>query len=221
MFVLSSFAFFLLWFDNDLHCFVWILSSFLFVYLLHIFGLIYIYHPIIYKCIFIYDFLSSGVFKKPCILLSLCLIFLTLYMCVHWASLTAQLVKNPPVMQETPVRFLGWEDPGRRDRLPTPVFLSFPCGSAGTESACNAGDLGLIPGLGKSPGEGKGYPFQYFGLENSMGCVVHGGHKELDTTEWLSLSLSCVCIWHYIFCHFCVYPLTTYCGYRWFYHFVF
>ena len=46
----------------------------------------------------------------------------------------------------------------RRDRLPTPVFLGFPCGSAGKESACNVGDMGSIPGLGRSPGEGKGYP---------------------------------------------------------------
>ena len=52
-----------------------------------------------------------------------------------------------------------------------------PCGSAGKESTCNAGDLGLIPGLGKSPGEGKGYPFQYSGLENSMDCIVHGVAK--------------------------------------------
>ena len=44
----------------------------------------------------------------------------------------------------------------------------FPCGSAGKESACNVGDLGSILGLGKSPGEGKGYPFQYSGLENPM-----------------------------------------------------
>ena len=58
---------------------------------------------------------------------------------------------------------------GVRDRLPTPVFLAFPCGSAGKESACNAGDLGLTPRLGRSPGEGKGYPLQYSGLENSMG----------------------------------------------------
>ena len=56
----------------------------------------------------------------------------------------------------------------RRDRLPTPVFLGFPCGSVGKESTCNAGDLGLIPGLGRSPREGKGYPLQYSGLENSM-----------------------------------------------------
>ena len=55
------------------------------------------------------------------------------------------------------------------DRLPTPIFLGFPCGSAGEESACNAGDLGSIPGLGRSPGEVKGYPLQYSGPENSMG----------------------------------------------------
>ena len=47
----------------------------------------------------------------------------------------------------------------------------FPCGSPGKESACNAGDLGSIPGLGRLPGEGKGYPLQYFGLENSMDCI--------------------------------------------------
>jgi len=48
------------------------------------------------------------------------------------------------------------------------------CGSAGKESACNAGDLGLISELGRSPGEGKGYALQYSGLENSMDCTVHG-----------------------------------------------
>ena len=68
-------------------------------------------------------------------------------------------------MQETPVRFLGQEDPLRRDRLPTPVFLGFPCGSAGKVSACNVGDLGLIPGLGRFSGDGKSYLLQYSGLE--------------------------------------------------------
>ena len=52
--------------------------------------------------------------------------------------------------------------------------VGIPCGSAGKESTCNAGDLGSIPGLGRSPGEGKGYPLQYSGLENSMDCIVHG-----------------------------------------------
>ena len=50
----------------------------------------------------------------------------------------------------------------------------FPGGSAGKESACNAGDLGSVPGLGRSPGEGNGSPLQYSGLENSMDCIVHG-----------------------------------------------
>jgi len=57
------------------------------------------------------------------------------------------------------------------------ITFSFPDSSAGNESACNAGDLGLIPGSGRSSGEGKGYPPQYSGLENSMDCIVHGGHE--------------------------------------------
>ena len=63
---------------------------------------------------------------------------------------------------------------------------SFPCGSAGKESTCNAGDLGLIPELGRSPGEGKGYPLWYSGLENNMDCIVQGSQR-VDTTEWLSV----------------------------------
>ena len=57
------------------------------------------------------------------------------------------------------------------------MSLGFPGGSAGKESACNAGDLGSIPGLGRYPGEGKGYPLQYSGLENSRDCIVHGVTK--------------------------------------------
>ena len=58
----------------------------------------------------------------------------------------------------------------------------FPSGSDGKESACNSGDLGLIPGLGRSPGEGNGYPLQYSCLENSMDrgawwAIVHGVAK--------------------------------------------
>ena len=52
------------------------------------------------------------------------------------ASLVAQLVKNPPAMQETPIQFLGREDPWRRDRLPIPVFLDFRGYLTGKESAC-------------------------------------------------------------------------------------
>ena len=55
--------------------------------------------------------------------------------------------------------------------------LGFPCGSASKEYTYNGGDLGSIPGLGISPGEGKGYPLQYFGLENFMNYIVHGVSK--------------------------------------------
>ena len=65
----------------------------------------------------------------------------------------------------------------RRKRLPTPLFLVFPCGSAGKESAHNAEDLGSIPGLGRSHGEGNSYPLQYSGLENSMDYIVQGFTK--------------------------------------------
>ena len=61
--------------------------------------------------------------------------------------------------------------------------MGFPDNSVGKESACNEGDLGSIPGLGRSPGEGKGYPLQYSGLENSMDCIVHGVTKN---QTWLS-----------------------------------
>ena len=64
---------------------------------------------------------------------------------------------------------------------------SFPDSSVGKESACNARDPISIPGLGRSPGEGKGYPLQYSGLENSMDCIVHWV-AESGTTKWLSLS---------------------------------
>ena len=74
-------------------------------------------------------------------------------------------------------------------------IFSSPClpfklisgGSAGKESLCNVGDLGLIPGLGRSPGEGSSYPLQYSDLENSMDYIVHGVAKSWDTTERLSL----------------------------------
>ena len=55
--------------------------------------------------------------------------------------------------------------------------MGFPDSSTGKESACNVGDLGSFSGLGRTPGEGKGYPLQYSGLENSMDCIVHGVTK--------------------------------------------
>ena len=95
----------------------------------------------------------------------------------YGASLVAQLVMNPPAIQKTQINSWVGKISWRRDRLPTPVFLGFPGGSEGKESACNVGDLGLIPWLSRSPGKGKGYSLQYSGLENSMDCIVHGVAK--------------------------------------------
>ena len=103
-----------------------------------------------------------------------------------WASLVALLVKNPPAMQDTLARLLSWEDAGmwsRRDRLSTSVFLGCPGHSTGKESTCSVGDLGSVPGLGRSPGEGNSYLLQYSDLGNSMNCIVHG-----VTKSWTGLS---------------------------------
>ena len=64
-----------------------------------------------------------------------------------------------------------------RQTVDLKVAWGFPGSSAGKKSACNAGDPSWIPGLGRSPGEGKGYPLQYSSLENSMNCIVHGVPK--------------------------------------------
>ena len=77
----------------------------------------------------------------------------------------------------------------RSDRLPILVFFDFPGGSAGKESTCSVGDLGLIPGLGRSLGGENCYLLQYYGLENSMDCIPWG-RKALDTTESVSLTHS-------------------------------
>ena len=94
------------------------------------------------------------------------------------ASVVAQLVKKIHLQCRWPW-FYSWigKDPWRRDSLPIPVFMGFLGGSDGKESICNVGDLGSIPGLGRSPREGKGYPLQYSGLENSTDFIVHGVPK--------------------------------------------
>ena len=108
-----------------------------------------------------------------------------------WLNDIAQLVKNPPAMQGSWVRKIRW----KRYRLPTPVFLDFLCGSAGKEPTFNAGDLGSISGFGRSPGEWKGYPLQYSGLENSMDskvcCVFDQGAKSLQSCPTLSHPMDC------------------------------
>ena len=95
---------------------------------------------------------------------------------------------------------MGWQRVGHDWVTNTFTFKcllfrkGFPCGSAGKESACNVGDLGLIPGLGRSPGEGKSYPLQYSGLEKPMDYTVHGVAKRHDWEIFTSLSLFCICM---------------------------
>ena len=105
----------------------------------------------------------------------------------HWASLVAQLVKNP--LQCSRLRYNSWvgKIPWRRHRLPTPVFWGFLGDSDSNKSTCNMGDLCSILGLGRSPGTGHGNPL----LENPHGQRSLSGygmwdHKESDSTERLS-----------------------------------
>ena len=108
----------------------------------------------------------------------------------HWLqeqSGVAQLVKNLPAMLRP--QFDSWirKIHRRRDTSTSTgvdtthsSILGFPSWLSWQRTTCNAGDLGLIPKLGRSPGEAKGYPLQYFGLENSNDCVVHGVTKRQD-----------------------------------------
>ena len=108
--------------------------------------------------------------------------------------------KNFPQMNTKPTT-LHWQNMPRQhdnylhlslmgSQIPSPQIclhlkmeICFPCGSVIKESACSAGDLGSIPGLGRSPGEGKGYPLQYSGLRNPMEYIIHGVAK---SRTWLS-----------------------------------
>ena len=124
----------------------------------------------------------------------------------YWlASLIVQLVKNLPAMQETRVDCWVGKIPWRPVRLPTPVFLGFPCSTAGKESAGNLGDLGSIPGLTRSPREGRpGFdpwvgkipwrreklPTPVFWPGEFHGLYSPWGRKESDSTGWFSLSFT-------------------------------
>ena len=94
-------------------------------------------------------------------------------------------------MQETPVQFLDWEDPLEKGQATHSSILGLPWWPDSKESSCNIGDLGLIPGLGRSPGGGHGNPLQYSCLENphgprSLAGYSPSGCKELDVTGQLS-----------------------------------
>ena len=117
-------------------------------------------------------FLLQSIYLSVCVCVCVVCVCVCVCVCVYRPQLDSCVGKIP------------W----RMDRLPTPIFLGFPCDSASKESTCNW-DLGLIPGLKRSPGEGKGYLLQSSGLENSMDCRVHGV-AESNMTESLLLSLT-------------------------------
>ena len=106
------------------------------------------------------------------------------FLVAHWWRICLQC-RRPQF------NFLVGKIPWRKDRLPPPVFWGFPGGSDGKESACNVGDLGSVPGLGRSPGGGQGNPLQYSCLENPHGQRSLAGYspwglKESDTTQQLN-----------------------------------
>ena len=112
--------------------------------------------------------------------------------------LVAQLVKNLPVIQETLVRFLGQEDAGEGIGYPLQYsWASLMAPLVKKKSTCSVGYLGLIPGLGRSPGKGNGNPLQCSCLEDSMDkgawwATVHEDLKVLDMTGRLSSSSSSI-----------------------------
>ena len=89
-------------------------------------------------------------------------------------SISASAARLPPPTCKTDFKITVYYKSNAYQLKNVCNIWGFPCGSAGKESACKAGDLGSIPGLGRSPGEGKGYPLQYSGLQNFMDCIVHG-----------------------------------------------
>ena len=89
----------------------------------------------------------------------------------------SSVVKESTCNAGDPVEFLSWEDPLEKGLGTFFSVLGLPSGSTGKESACDAGDLGSIPGLGRSPGEGKGYPLQSSDPENAMDYIVYGVTK--------------------------------------------
>ena len=126
------------------------------------------------------------------------------------ASLVAQLVKNPPAMQETWVPPLGWEGPWRRERLPTPVFLGFPCSSAGKglPAMRETWIQSLVwegPWRRERPPTPVFWPGEVHGLYSPWGC------KELDTTEHLSEKILCM-ISGFFFNLFCDLAYMVYLG---------
>ena len=114
----------------------------------------------------------------------------------HILALEGELLTNGPPGKPPGYQFRCYQNPHRntQNTVGPCIWVGFPGGSDGKESTNNEGDLGSIPGLGRSPGGGHGHPIQYSCLENLPGQRSLEGYspwarKEVDMTEWLSLSL--------------------------------
>ena len=136
-----------------------------------------------------------------------------------WHAAVYGVVKSQPLLSSWTVSSVGkessyrigfdswdWKICWRKDRLPTPVYLSFHYGSGGEESACSLGYLGLIPGLGRCPVEGKCYSLRYSSLENSMDCIVRGVAK--SWIQWATFTFSLFTQFTLSLCDFCWTRLT-------------
>ena len=123
-----------------------------------------------------------------CVMSFLC-VWVCVFVCDKFVALVYARLHNELV---TCIKSFKSQCVSLKEVLLFPCFREvqgFPCGSAGKDSACDTGDLGLIPGLGRSPGDRKGYPMQYSGLENSMDCIVHGvakSQRRLSNFHFLS-----------------------------------
>ena len=138
----------------------------------------------------------GGKFKGECI----CVLCMAESLCYSPETITTMLTGYNPIQNK---KLKEKTKPTKTKQKYQSIFLicyfigssrwmGFPDSSVGKESICNAGDLGLIPGLGRSPGEGNDYPLQYSGLENSTDCIVHGVAKcwtQLNDFTSLHLSL--------------------------------
>ena len=147
----------------------------------------------------LYHLIHQGKSACVCVCVCVCVCIIDMNICNiliytyidRWASLVAQLVKNPLKCRRPQSNSWAQKIPGTGHRLPTPVFLGFPSDSKGKESAWNEGDLGLIPGSRRFFGGGNDNSPRYSCLENLHGQRNLVGyspwdHKESDMIKWLS-----------------------------------
>ena len=130
-----------------------------------------------------------------------------------WTSLIAQLVKNPPAMQETPVRFLGQKDPLKKGKVTHSSILALPLWLSWWRICLQWGRLGFYPWVGKNPWKSERLPTPVFWPRGFLGLYSPWGHEELDMTEQLSLLFVkglFVCLFFFFYGLSFLYPKKVY-----------